>query len=352
MLSENTVFISYAREDIGIALRLYDDLRRLGINVWIDAKNLTPGQNWRKTITRVIKKSSYFIALLSSNSVSKRGYVQKELKIACEVLEEFPTGGDVFIIPIRLNDCNVLDEELAALHWIDIFESYAIGFNQIYRTLNQLNEPKINREFDFLIINKGGNKSYFSSYSNNIYSENDLCRLPLEHINKYRVFYREWSRSNINYDDYFFNLPKVFDFIKSGGVAVLHISGNCGDQDNICLPGIQYRESYNNHEFFNDVQHPYISGNRYGGNKLIPENFSNWNFTDHGYLSNVPSFATIVLKNIDGPSLIEFNFGKGVVILTTITFGCCTPKSFDPGEPLTNLLKYAQYLATSIGGIK
>jgi hypothetical protein len=352
MSLENTVFISYAREDVSSALRLYSDLKRLGISAWIDVKNLTPGQDWRKAITKAIKKSSYFIALLSSHSISKRGYVQKELKIAFEVLEEFPVGNDVFIIPARLDTCEVEDERLQALHWIDLFESYAIGFNQIYKTINKLSEPSIYRNTDFCIINKGGNKSYFSSYSSKVISEQSLKDFPADDLNTHRALYREWSKSDSDYSDYFYNLPKVFNFVRLGGVAILHISGNCGDQDNISLPGIQYRTSYNNQEYIVDAEHPYISGNGYGGEKLVEKDFSGWNFTDHGYLSNVPSFSTVILENLDGPSFIEFNLGKGVVLLTTITFGCCTPKSFDPGAPLTNLLKYSQYVAASIGQSK
>ncbi len=76
------VFLSYAREDLKIAKKIYNDLADKGINVWLDDNALIPGQNWRYEITQAIKGSNYFLALLSSNSVSKIGYVQKELKLA------------------------------------------------------------------------------------------------------------------------------------------------------------------------------------------------------------------------------------------------------------------------------
>ncbi|QTA82990.1 Sulfatase-modifying factor enzyme domain-containing protein [Desulfonema limicola] len=61
------IFISYTREDYDIAKRLYDDLKKAGIDPWMDKVNLLPGQNWKIHITKAIKESKYFIALLSSN---------------------------------------------------------------------------------------------------------------------------------------------------------------------------------------------------------------------------------------------------------------------------------------------
>ena len=56
-------------------------LLSVGLNPWIDKENLLPGQEWKRTITKAISESSYFIALLSTNSISKKGYIQKELRL-------------------------------------------------------------------------------------------------------------------------------------------------------------------------------------------------------------------------------------------------------------------------------
>ncbi len=101
---EKKIFISYAREDQNIALRLYRDLISVGLNPWIDKENLLPGQDWKQTITKAIGESSYFIALLSTNSISKKGYIQKELRIAIDVWSELPPS-TIFIIPVRLEEC-------------------------------------------------------------------------------------------------------------------------------------------------------------------------------------------------------------------------------------------------------
>ncbi len=137
------VFISYATEDYNIAKRLYDDLGHEGAEPWLDRENLLPGQNWRETIPRIIRDSSYFLLLISKNSVSKRGYVQKEQKIALDVLDEF-SPDKIFIIPARIDNTEPVDEKLRDIHWAD-FSDYEKGLDQILRTLKAGN-PNLMKE--------------------------------------------------------------------------------------------------------------------------------------------------------------------------------------------------------------
>jgi hypothetical protein len=95
------VFISYAREDWEIAEKVWRDLKRAGIDAWIDRKELLPGQNLKKEISRAIRASSHFIALLSARSVSKQGFFQTELKKAIDVPDTFPEHR-IYFIPVFL----------------------------------------------------------------------------------------------------------------------------------------------------------------------------------------------------------------------------------------------------------
>jgi len=128
------VFISYAREDYKIARKLFDDLRRAGLNPWLDTEALMAGQDWRVTISQAIRESLFFLALLSSNSVSKRGFVQKELKIALELLDELPEN-ELFIIPVLLDQCEPKHEKLKNLHWVTLYDSYQRGLEKILRAI-------------------------------------------------------------------------------------------------------------------------------------------------------------------------------------------------------------------------
>jgi len=129
------VFLSYAREDVDTATRLFNGLRKSGVDVWLDREVLLPGQNWKAVIRQAIIESRFFLALLSNNSVSKKGYVQKELKHALEILDEYPETA-IFIIPVRLDDCNPTGKELQDLHWIDIFNDWDQGLEKIIKTIH------------------------------------------------------------------------------------------------------------------------------------------------------------------------------------------------------------------------
>jgi formylglycine-generating enzyme required for sulfatase activity len=129
------VFISYGREDRATAQQLYRDLQQqAGVTPWIDCERLLPGQKWRQIINRALQDSKYVVTLLSSRTLSRRGYVQKEIRKALEVVEELPAE-DVFVIPVRLDECRPQDERLQELHWVDLFPDYEAGLQQILRVL-------------------------------------------------------------------------------------------------------------------------------------------------------------------------------------------------------------------------
>lgn len=143
-MESNTVFISYAREDARHAERLYMDLRAAEINAWLDTRCLLPGQDWRREITRIIQGAAYFIALISQHSLNKRGVVQSEIKRALRVLAEVPVD-QIFLIPVRLDDCQPADEELQNLNWVDLFPSYQNGLDRILAVFASL--PRSPLEF-------------------------------------------------------------------------------------------------------------------------------------------------------------------------------------------------------------
>ena len=59
------------------------------------------------------------LVLLSNSSVSKEGYVQKEIKKILDVADEKPEG-TIFVIPLRLNNCK-LPRRLEKWHCVDAF---------------------------------------------------------------------------------------------------------------------------------------------------------------------------------------------------------------------------------------
>jgi hypothetical protein len=134
------IFLFYAHEDIGMAKRIYQDLKRYGLDVWFDNESLLPGQDWENEIEKAIRESDYFIALLSDKCLSKRGFVHSELKFSFEIVEKyFPADKGIFIIPVRLDECKPSDayERLGRLHWIDVFPEteYQSGLKKILQVV-------------------------------------------------------------------------------------------------------------------------------------------------------------------------------------------------------------------------
>jgi hypothetical protein len=132
-----SVFLSYAREDSSTAERLYMDLRRAEIDVWMDKKSLLPGQNWEHEIREAIKAARYFLALVSRNSVAKRGFVQREMRIALDVLDEVPVD-QIYLIPVRVDDCEPPDFRVKAINRVDLFPSYRKGLERLLAVIGDL----------------------------------------------------------------------------------------------------------------------------------------------------------------------------------------------------------------------
>jgi TIR domain len=128
------IFISYAREDLDLAKRMFDELTNAGFKPWFDKECLLPGQRWEVGIEQAIRSSNYFIALLSSNSVAKRGFVQKEIRRALNVLEQMPES-DIFLIPARLDECHPSHSALEELNWVDMFPDWEKGVEKIIRVI-------------------------------------------------------------------------------------------------------------------------------------------------------------------------------------------------------------------------
>ena len=132
------VFISYAREDSSSAERLYRDLSNLqGVTPWLDSKKLLPGVRWKMEIMQALKTCDLFVVLLSSNSVSKNGFVQREVSEALEKLKTFPPDR-VYLIPARLDDCSPKHPELHELQWVNLYPKWEDGVRLIGKTITQL----------------------------------------------------------------------------------------------------------------------------------------------------------------------------------------------------------------------
>jgi hypothetical protein len=131
------VFIIYAREDLEAARNLSANLRELGFNPWLDVDEISPGQVWRKSVINALEKSSMALVLISKN-LSKKGFVQEELKVAMGILQE--REKDISpVIPVRLDESEV-PESLSHIHWVNLFEEN--GIDRLVKGLSIIAEGK------------------------------------------------------------------------------------------------------------------------------------------------------------------------------------------------------------------
>jgi hypothetical protein len=115
------IFLCYASEDKLRVEEVYHRLRAIdGFEPWMDKIDLLPGQRWKKEIPQALRNSDFILIFFSRNSVAKRGYVQREFKLALEVLQEIPENM-IHTIPVRLDDCD-LPIDFKFLHWCNLFE--------------------------------------------------------------------------------------------------------------------------------------------------------------------------------------------------------------------------------------
>src|SRR6266498_6166288 len=132
------VFLCYAHSDKESVHNLYTRIMEDGIHTWLDSKDLQPGQNWEHEIRKAILKSDVAIICLSREFNKQHGYRYEELKIALE-RAKLLDDGDVFIIPVRLEKCD-MPSALRHLHRVDLFESG--GYKKLIRALWRLVESK------------------------------------------------------------------------------------------------------------------------------------------------------------------------------------------------------------------
>jgi TIR domain len=130
-MSKPFVFLSYAREDKEQVDDIYRQLKAAGLNPWMDKppdpfrrEGSPVGAEWEPYVREKLREASRVLVFLSHASVAKTGFVQKEYRIALELMAERPASQQ-WLIPVRLDDCRppahrVDEVSLDQLNWYDL----------------------------------------------------------------------------------------------------------------------------------------------------------------------------------------------------------------------------------------
>jgi len=133
-LSNVKAFLCHSSADKNAVRVLYRQLKSYGVRPWLDEEDLVPGQNWDSEIRKAVKASNVVIVCLSKGSITKTGYVQKEIQFALDAAEEIPEG-TIYIIPALLEECGVPDR-LSKWHWVALFQPN--GFDKLTAALRMV----------------------------------------------------------------------------------------------------------------------------------------------------------------------------------------------------------------------
>jgi MinD-like ATPase involved in chromosome partitioning or flagellar assembly len=114
------IFLCHSSNDKPEVRALYQRLNAEDwIDPWLDEEKLLPGQDWNLEIEKAVRESDVVIVCFSNMSVSKEGYVQKEIKHVLDNALEKPEG-TIYIIPLRLNESQV-PSRLKEWQYLDYF---------------------------------------------------------------------------------------------------------------------------------------------------------------------------------------------------------------------------------------
>jgi tetratricopeptide (TPR) repeat protein len=129
---KTVVFVSYIREEREQAMEFVNALKDadLGLEPWIDT-SIRPGQVWENEIEKAIQTSRYFISLISSTAVQKKGYTRKEFEYALNVMKQTQQRKKIIVIPVRLDDCKIPYSDLEKIQFVDLFPDWKAGFEKI-----------------------------------------------------------------------------------------------------------------------------------------------------------------------------------------------------------------------------
>ena len=135
------IFLCHASEDKPQVYEVYHQLQALGFAPWLDKEDILPGQNWDYAINQALEASDFVIVFLSTRSVKKIGYVQREFRRALDRAEEMPEGF-IHTIPVMLDDC-AAPQQFRRHQWVKLYEDGAFDrvVNAIRHGLQERGKP-------------------------------------------------------------------------------------------------------------------------------------------------------------------------------------------------------------------
>jgi Cdc6-like AAA superfamily ATPase len=128
--SKPKLFISYSHEDEAFVKKLVQDLRKEGIDLWIDFQKMNVGDSIVEKINEAIESNDYLAVVLSPASVNSE-WVRRELSAG--LMKELKNRS-VFVLPILARKCKV-PPLLSDKVYANFAENYQKGLHELLAKL-------------------------------------------------------------------------------------------------------------------------------------------------------------------------------------------------------------------------
>jgi len=128
---QNNVFLSYTRTDDQFVLKLANDLRQAGADIWIDQLDIPAGSRWEKEVEKALINAKCLLVVLSPLSASSDN-VSDEIAYAIDNKKK--------IIPIIIKECT-RPFRIRSLQFIDFTKDYSPALNRLLKELG-IEPPK------------------------------------------------------------------------------------------------------------------------------------------------------------------------------------------------------------------
>lgn len=125
------VFFSYCRTDgQTFALKLAEDLRNTGFNVWMDQSNIQPGKKWDIEVESALDNAECILFISTEKSTTSTNVLDEVYHALDKNKKVIPPIADKCSLPFRLK----------RLQFIDFTTDYNAAFNQLLKALRLGNE--------------------------------------------------------------------------------------------------------------------------------------------------------------------------------------------------------------------
>ena len=126
-----TYFLSYARADDAMALKIANDLIAARVKVWVDQYDILPSQHWDRAVEVAVRSCEGMIVILSPRAVDSPN-VADEVSVAIDMKKD--------LIPILIEPC-VLPLRMTRMQFIDAARDYDAALQRCLATIMAQGRP-------------------------------------------------------------------------------------------------------------------------------------------------------------------------------------------------------------------